>query len=841
MASLQDRLRQMPPGLKALPQLAGNLRWTWSHAADRLWQAIAPDIWAATRNPWLILQAVPQARLEQCAGEAAILEQIAQLAATRAQYMTQPTWCGERGLPRTPLTAYFCLEFGIAEALPLYSGGLGILAGDMLKTASDLGVPMVGVGLLYSEGYFRQSLDADGNQRELYPPNAAEFLPIAQATGQTNTPLAISLALPGRELTIRVWQVQVGRVPLLLLDCNDPRNSAADRGITARLYPAELETRFLQQMVLGIGGWRALTELGCSPDVCHFNEGHSALAAFERSCALARSFKIGFEDALWACRPGNIFTTHTPVAAAFDAFPRELTLRYMRPLLADAGVGEQEFLALGRGGESHAADLFIPALLAMRACGRINAVSRVHGEVSRRLFLTLFPRRPVHEVPVGHITNGIHVPSWDSAWADELWTQACGKRRWQGALEEISSAIEALDDRTLWDLRNNERRDLVGYARQRLSRQIGQRGQDTRAQKAAAQALDPNALTLGFARRFTDYKRPNLLLRDAQRLERLLTDASRPVQLIIAGKAHPQDAAGKAMIKEWVHFAQQPAMRARVIFLEDYDIELAEQLVQGIDVWINTPRRPWEACGTSGMKVLVNGGLNVSELDGWWADAYAPDVGWGVVDGPVDSSPTQDAQEAETLYRLLEKEVIPTFYERGPDGIAHRWVAMVRASMARLAPGFSSNRMLREYFETAYCPAAVAFAQRSADGAALAKELRTWAEMLRTHWSQVRLSNLECRSASGTLLFSVHVYLGEIPEGSVAVELYANPSPGEEGAASVRMQRGGPIGGMNAHFYTAEVVSTRPASDFTPRAVPCHPEASLPLELNLITWFDRRG
>ena len=589
-------------------------------------------------------------------------------------------------------------------------------------------------------------------------------------------------------------------------------------------------------MVLGMGGWRALDRLGYAPSVCHYNEGHSALGAFERICALARRLKVGFEDALWACRPGNVFTTHTPVAAAFDAFPQELVLRHMRPQLAEAGIAEQEFLALGQGPHD-AASSFIPALLAMRVCGRINAVSRVHGEVSRRLFLPLFPRRPVHEVPVGHITNGVHVPTWDSAWSDEVWTNACGKGRWHGALAEMSIAIHRLDDRLLWEMRNNQRRDLIAYARRRLARQIGQRGGDA---GTATQVLDPNALTLGFARRFTDYKRPNLLLHDTQRLQTLLTDTRYPVQLIIAGKAHPGDAPGKTMIREWVRFAMRPAVRARVIFLEDYDIDLAQQLVQGIDVWINTPRRPWEACGTSGMKVLVNGGLNLSELDGWWADAWSPDTGWGLLAGPADGS-AQDAEEAEALYRLIEQDVVPAFYARGSDGVAHRWVSMIRASMAELAPRFSSNRMLREYFQTAYCPAAIAFARRTADGAKLATELRAWAEVLQARWNQIRFGELHCRRTGDRLSFDVQVWLGEVPASSVSVELYANPNPGEEGYASTQMERGGPIGGTGAYLYVAEVTTPRPAGDFTPRVVPCHPDASVPLELNLVCWLDRRS
>ncbi|WP_029922594.1 alpha-glucan family phosphorylase [Nevskia soli] len=830
--------RPMPPGLESLPDLALNVRWTWSHAADRLWLDLAPDIWSATHNPWLLLQTVPQARLDECARDEAFLRNLARVTALRMEYLTQPTWCSQFGSAKPPLVAYFCLEFGLAEAMPLYAGGLGILAGDTLKTASDLGVPMVGVGLMYSEGYFRQVLDADGYQHELFPPNVPSTLPVAPAFDSSGVQLSIRLELPGRSLSVQVWKVQVGRVSLLLLDCNDPRNSAADRGITATLYPAGLETRFVQQLVLGIAGWRVLEALGYIPEVCHFNEGNAALVALERIRALMQEKKLGFLDALWTARAGNVFTTHTPVAAAFDTFPTEMVLKYLRHYLEEHGIGEEDFLALGRCNRSDGAEPFNPSYFGLRTAGRINGVSQIHRDVSRNLYQRLYPRRPMQEIPVEYVTNGVHVPSWDSAWSDEIWTEACGKRRWHGGLDEMGPSIEALNSQVLWGLRSKQRADLVTSARQRLARQLHQTGRDASLIEAATHVLDPNVLTLGFARRFTSYKRPNLLLHDPERLARLLRNTQHPVQFIVAGKAHPQDEAGKTMIRQWVQFSQRPDVRGRVVFLEDYDIDLAREMVQGIDVWINTPRRPWEACGTSGMKVLVNGGLNLSELDGWWVEAYTPKVGWGLQGAALGEEAAIDANEAETLYRLLEQEVVPLFYARDAEGIAQGWVTMMRTSMSILAPRFSSNRMLREYFESVYCPAATAFAQRLADGARLASELRAWASALRAGWHEIRFSNYEHQRDGDCLRFSLHLYLGEILPDSVSVEMYADAAGDDVPGAHV-MRRGSAIpGGMNAYVYIVEVQTRRPATDFTPRVVPFHPCAAVPLELELIRWHD---
>ncbi|MGD8631649.1 MAG: alpha-glucan family phosphorylase, partial [Gammaproteobacteria bacterium] len=699
-------LRKLPAGLEALSELALDLRWTWSHAGDELWRTVDPQTWERIGNPWVIVQNVPHRRLQQLAGDSDFLAELARLSEERRQYLAFPGRFSEVHADASiRKIAYFSMEFGLGEALPLYAGGLGILAGDYLKAASDLGVPLVGVGLLYQEGYFRQMLDASGQQQALYPFNDPTSLPILPALTADGDWLRIELDFPGRQVIMRVWQANVGRVSLYLLDSNDPLNAPVDRGITGQLYGGGLEKRLIQEIVLGIGGWRLLETLGIEIDVCHLNEGHAAFAVLERARYAMKKNGSTFWEALWTTRAGNLFTTHTPVAAGFDRYPPDLIEKYFpyfRNYLVDIDVSRRDLLALGRKNPNDDQEPFNMAYLAMRGCHVANAVSALHGEVSRHIFQPLFPRWPGREVPITHVTNGVHVPSWDSPWADKLWTRTCGPERWRGSAEALNEAIEGLSDEAIWSFCARERQDLIHYARVRLSRQLGQRGAEPDAIAEVEQMLDPNVLIIGFARRFAEYKRPNLLLQDKARLTRLLNHAERPVQLIIAGKAHPADVQGQALIKQWVDFVSQPEVRHRAVFLEDYDISLAQQLVQGVDLWINTPRRPWEACGTSGMKVLVNGGLNLSELDGWWAEAYSEEVGWALGDCEEHSDPQWDAVEADSLYRLLEEEVAPLFYRRDAQGIPGAWVARMRASMARLAPQFSCNRMARDYVEELY-------------------------------------------------------------------------------------------------------------------------------------------
>jgi starch phosphorylase len=831
--------RPLPEPIRDLAELTLDLRWSWCHGADALWALLDGDLWQRTRNPGLVLQNASASRLESLAIDSHFLAELQRVRDERGEYLRGRTQWDDISPPgfAGPI-AYFSMEFGITEVLPIYSGGLGVLSGDHLKTASDLGVPIVGIGLLYQEGYFRQMLDAHGRQIELYPANLPQTLPVSAVRDRDGRRLVVPVDLPGRTLRLQVWKAQVGRVPLYLLDSNDPLNSPADRGITGQLYGGGKENRLTQEIALGIGGWRLLELLGIEPAVCHLNEGHAALVTIERARAFMRRHGVGFWPALWATRAGNVFTTHTPVAAAFDTFPVDLLAQYGRDYAEELGIPPERLLALGRL-RNEPNEPFNMAFLAARTCARINAVSRLHGEVSRRIFQDLYPRWPRDEVPIGHVTNGVHMPTWDSAHADALWTAACGKSRWLGETGRLGEAVAAVADERIWDMRAAARNDLVQYARQRLAAQLGQRGADRRTIARSRDVLDPNVLTLGFARRFTEYKRPAMLLRDAARLARLLGDAARPVQIIVAGKAHPHDEQGKGYIAQWSDFARRDDVRNRAVFLEDYDMALAARMVQGVDVWINTPRRAWEACGTSGMKVLVNGGLNLSELDGWWEEAYGPEVGWGVNGGTEIGGPQDDEREAELLYRLLEQEVVPEFYRRDGGGLPRQWIARLRASMTQLTPRFSTNRMLLQYVREYYLPAAADYAARCADGAALARTLAQWDHEVRHRWEHVHTGPLQVAAVDGGWRFSLPVYLGDLPPGEVAAQLYAEAAGGQPGAL-VPMRAEGPVpGAVNGVLFGARVATARPAADYSARLVPCHPQAKVPLESNFIHWVER--
>ncbi|NOY52109.1 MAG: glycosyltransferase family 1 protein [Deltaproteobacteria bacterium] len=833
--------RKLPPGLEPCADLVTDLRWMWSHDGDTFWNDVDPETWERTRNPYVVLQNLSRERLEELAGDGKFRKELERLAEARTAYLGCSCWShGIFGETPLPTIAYFSMEFGLSEALPIYAGGLGILAGDYLKGASDLGVPVAGVGLLYQEGYFRQVVDAGGRQQEIYPYNDPASLPITPVIAGNGSWLHVAYDFPGRTVRFRVWKAQVGRVLLYLLDSNDPLNSPMDRGITGKLYGGGHEMRLAQEIALGICGWRLIEALGLPIEVCHLNEGHAAFVTLERARHLMEKEDLDFRDALRTSRPGNIFTTHTPVTAGFDLFSRDLLEKYGRDYAASLGVSPHELAALGRRDPDDSKEPFNMAYLALRTCGTINGVSRLHGKVSRRIFQDLFPRWPEQEVPVTHITNGVHVPSWDSPWADEAWTQVCGKDRWKGTLKTLTGAIlSKMSDEDLWSCRRAERADLVRYARRRLARHLGQQGLPPNRVAEAEKVLNPDALTLGFARRFAEYKRPNLLLMDPERLIRLLRDSARPVQIIVAGKAHPQDETGKELVRQWTRFAERPEVHRRVVFLEDYDMDLALEMVQGVDVWINNPRRPWEASGTSGMKVLVNGGLNLSSLDGWWAEAYSPEVGWALGDGREHPAGEWDRLEAEQLYHLLEEEVIPEFYNRNGNDLPEAWIRRIRASMAHLTPRFSSNRMVREYAEKIYLPAAAAFQQRMENRGSLAKELRNWEETLTRFWNRISWGKFNARQEPDGWSFEVLLEIGGIPADFVQVQLYAE-SANSEKAVRQEMNHEAPAPGTPSwERYTCRIRTSRPAGDFTPRLLPYHPEAQVPLELNLISWYPR--
>ena len=831
--------RAVPESLQGLATLAVDLRWSWNHGADELWQAVEPELWEATANPWLILESVSDQRLRELASDKSFLAALEQQLTAREEHFAADTWFSSEYNGRYPgQIAYFSMEFGLSEALPIYSGGLGVLAGDYLKTACDLDVPLIGVGLLYQQGYFRQVLNASGEQIEFYPYNDPTMLPVVPLRDDKGAWVRITITLPGRPLRLRTWHGQVGRRSLLLLDSNDPLNEPGDRGITSELYGGGSEMRLQQEMVLGIGGWRLLETLGMNCPVCHLNEGHAAFALLERARYFMQSNGQPFPLALRATRAGNLFTTHTPVEAGFDRFTADLFSLYFRDYASELGVELNELLSLGRVDTDNEDAPFNMAYLAIRGSGAVNGVSQLHGAVSRRIFQPLFPHWPHGEVPVSHVTNGVHVPSWDSIYADALWTETCGKSRWCGTLESLEKELRNLPDETLWHMRTQCRQQMIKFIRQRLMRQHRGRGATHEWIQAYCDILDSDVLTLGFARRFAEYKRTNLLLHDPERLVRLLSNRDRPVQLVIAGKAHPQDEKGKRLLHEWQQFIERPEVRGRVVFVEDYDLVVAEQLIQGVDVWINTPRRPWEASGTSGMKVLVNGGLNLSELDGWWAEAYTPEVGWALGDRQEHDDIEQwDAVEAEQLYRLLEQEVIPCFYQRNDNGLPHGWVDRMRESMTYLTTQYSTNRMLREYMQTYYAPLAESYQRRSAANNTLATELQQWHAHLAQHWQRIHFGSVMSQQTDERHHFQVQVYLDELRPEVIRVELYADATEADDSVCQP-LERGALLSGTNnAYVYQGSVSANRPAVDYTPRIVPVHAEASVPLEANFILWY----
>jgi len=822
-------------GIDALFELALNLHWSWNHAADELWEKLDKELWATTQNPWVILRTVSKEKIRAALGSPEFRSRLDGLLKQNRESYEPDAWVqGKHPDAGVTAVAYFSMEFMLSEALPIYSGGLGNVAGDQMKAASDLGVPVVGVGLLYGQGYFRQDFDSDGNQQALYPVNDPGQLPIRPLRQPNGEWLRLQIQLPGSKIWLRCWEVTVGRGKLYLLDSNDFANSAAHRGITSQLYGGDAEMRLKQEIVLGIGGWRLLRALGLRPEVCHLNEGHAAFATLERARCYVEDNKAAFDLAMAVTRAGNLFTTHTAVSAGFDRFDPDLIRLYLTHYAVDElGITVDELLAMGRQNPGDTSESFNMAYLAVRGSCQVNGVSKLHGQVSRHIFGPLFPRWPQDEVPIGSVTNGIHVPTWDSAAADSLWTTACGKKRWHGNRPAEDDVCQ-LTDAELWQMRQSSRELLVGRVR---TRSAFQAAAESGKIADASGIFDTKVLTAGFARRFATYKRPNLLLHDPERLIRLLSNPERPLQLILAGKAHPQDRPGQALLKQWKKFIERAEVKNRVVFLNDYDMMLAQEMVQGIDLWINTPRRPWEACGTSGMKVLVNGGLNLSELDGWWAEAYSPEVGWAIGDGlEHGEDEAWDAAEAEELYALLEREVVPEFYERNEKDMPTKWLGKVRESMARLTPEFSATRAIREYTENHYLPAAAGYLARADGNSKVGQSLLGWKQNLDQNWSSIKFGVVTVETRDGKHFFDAQVFAGAIHVEQFKVELYASSAPGNEAAIEAMTASETPAGSPGGLIYTGQIPAARPATDYTARILPSHPQASVPIEAGQILW-----
>jgi glycogen phosphorylase len=825
-------------GMDILAGLALDLRWSWDHAADELWQNLDEELWELTHNPWVVLQAVSGEQLEKQLKDPDFVKKMEELLKHKESNSSHPSWFHENHQnSKLNCVAYFSMEFMLSEALPIYVGGLGNVAGDQLKAASDLGVPVIAIGLLFQQGYFRQEFDINGTQQALFPFNDPSQLPIKPLRLEDGKWLRLKISLAGYPVWLRTWEVQVGRTKLLLLDSNDPANLPTHRSITSELYGGGDEMRIQQEIILGIGGWKLLEAMGIKPAVCHMNEGHAAFLILERACNFMKQNGTSFEVALAVTRAGNLFTTHTAVAAGFDHFEADLMRQYFEEYAKnELKISLEDLLALGRQDPYNSQERFNMAFLAIRGSGAVNGVSRLHGVVSRHLFESIFPRWPKEEIPVGHVTNGVHMPSWDSEFADKLWTNACGKDRWKWGLETIEQDLFRVPDDTLWELRNNCRNKLVEYTRKKLERQFLVSGQPPEILEAAKKLFDPDTLTLGFARRFVAYKRPNLILYDEERFIRILTNPQQPVQLVIAGKAPPYDQHGIDLIRQWMQFIQKHNLYKHIAFLGDHDMLLAEQLVQGADVWINTPRRPWEACGTSGMKVLVNGGINLSELDGWWAEAYDPKVGWALGDTQEHGdNPAWDAIEAEALYDLLEKKIIPEFYNRNENGIPVLWVERMRNSMAKLTPQYSANRTVREYTERYYLPAAANYEKRASGKGAEGIKIVNWKQVLKNNWDGIKFGELQIQKADSGYNFLISVMLNGINPATVLVELYAE---GINGSAPerIRMEPVSPVGNnFESHFMTQSGL-IRAAGDYTVRIIPDCNGISVPLEENLILW-----
>jgi len=767
--------------LAPLRELAYNLCFTWKSEIRELFQRIDPGLWSTCRhNPVLMLGLVSQERLDELSQDQGFLAQLDRVHHEFGRYMSQPRIQSEDYSPDFPIqVAYLSAEFGLASCLPIYSGGLGILSGDHLKSASDLNVPLVGVGLLYQEGYFSQYLSSDGWQMETYPLNDFANMPVTRVLGPDGKPLQVAVDFKGEPVRIALWRVAVGRIPLYLLDTNLQDNPPQFRGTTAQLYGGDREMRLRQEIVLGIGGIRALEALGIEPTVIHMNEGHSAFSALERINILRKDKGLSFDAAREIVIATTVFTTHTPVPAGNDTFDPDLVRSYFEKYAMELGINFRVLLGYGRLEPRDESEHFGMTTLALRLSSHVNGVSRLHGKVSRSIWHKIWHRHPVEDVPIDYITNGIHVPTWSSGDMAALFDSYLGPD-WSEDPdnERIWEQVEQIPATELWRAHERRREHLVSYARYRLGQQLSRRGASNEEIRAAAEVLSPEVLTIGFARRFATYKRATLLFRDPERLDHILNHPQHPAQIIIAGKAHPMDNEGKDFIRQIVHLARQERFRRRIIFLEDYNIDVALRLLAGSDLWLNTPRRPLEACGTSGMKALANGCLNLSVLDGWWDEGYHRDFGWAIGRGEVyQNHEAQDAIESQDLYNCLEKEIVPLFYRRGQAGIPREWVEKMKAGLSRLVPVFNTHRMVQEYMNRYYLPCAKRFSALCRDEFSGALSLSAWLQKVRTGWHEVSVETVLSddvleRPVGDRVEVAARVRLGSLSPEDVTVEAY---------------------------------------------------------------------
>jgi len=830
-------------------ELAYNLRWTWDHDTINLFRRLDKDLWESTgHNPVLLLGSISQERLNEAATDEGFVVQLDRICMKYHEYMrTENTWYEKHQKGKKGVIAYFSAEFGLSEALPIYSGGLGVLAGDHVKAASELGLPLVGMGIVYQEGYFRQYLNADGWQQERYPMNDFYNLPILPVKEKDGSPVIISIDFPGRKVFSRIWKAQVGRVPLYLLDTNIPENNKQDQAITDALYHGDSDLRIKQEMLLGIGGMRALQALGIEPAVCHMNEGHSAFLGLERIRMLMMEHRLSFDEGRQVAAAGQIFTTHTAVPAGIDKFSPELVDRYFGDYARGLGLSLAQFMALGRTNPLDSFEPFSMAMLAINLSSKTNAVSKLHGVVSRNLFGSAWKDLPIHEVPITHVTNGIHAKTWISDEMADMYDRYLGPKWSEDTTDSnIWRRVEDIPNEELWRIHERRRQRLVSFARARMKKQLEAKGALHSELMEATEILNPEALTIGFARRMATYKRATLLLSDPERLAKILGNKERPVQIIIAGKGHPEDTPAKELIRKLVHFSRREDVQGKFIFLEDYDMNVARWMVTGVDVWLNTPRRYLEASGTSGMKVVFNGGINVSILDGWWDEAYQANVGWSIGRGEVYADPDyQDAVESQALYDLLEKEIIPTFYERDKDGRPRQWLSRMKNSMSELCPVFNITRMVREYALRMYFPAYSRYSEFLANGAQKAKDMAVWKNNLARCWKDVHIESVESGTESkmqvgDDMRVRARVRLGQLTPEDVSVQIYHGPLDAagniNEGEIIHMMLSDETEKGSVSLFSGAIRYFKSGRHGFTVRVVPHHDDLGTPFETGLLHW-----
>lgn len=838
----------LPEALEPLKTLACNFRWTWDHATYDLLRSIDKELWEESdHNPLQVLARLSPDRIKRLAKDTSFLNRLAACKTSLDEYLASETWFDVKYPKRRDdvQIAYFCAEFGISEGLPIYSGGLGLLAGDHLKAASDLGLPLVGVGLLYARGYFRQRLNADGWQQEVYPQYDFYQMPLELVRGEDEQPIRIEVEFPDRVVTCQIWKASVGRIPLYLLDSNVLENAPSDQTITDTLYGGDEEMRIRQEMILGIGGMRALKALGISPTVCHMNEGHAAFLSVERMRQFMIERHCDFQVARQVIVAGNVFTTHTPVPAGFDLFHKDLLERYMGSSVRSVGLEYPSFLQLGRMDPENEGEAFNMALLAVKNANHVNAVSELHAKVTRGMFQERWPEYPEDEVPIEGITNGVHTMSWISSIMARLFDEYIGNAwRRDASNPELWRAVLSIPDEEIWNARENLRGDFVRFARRRLQRDLERRTMGRPDFAMIGSILDPRVLTVGFARRFATYKRATLMLSERERFLNILYNPERPVQIVIAGKSHPRDDGGKRLIQDLLNFIEHGGARTRMVFLEDYDIRVARAMVQGVDLWLNNPRRPMEASGTSGMKIVPNGGINCSVLDGWWDEAYDPEVGFAIGDRDylVDEG-QQDRLDSSSLYSLLENEIAPRFYHRSENGVPREWVQMIKRSIAKLAPRFSTARMVHDYTTKFYMPASDAYVRRNSNALSVAQNALEWRSKVQKAWPQLRIVKVEDNAKTknplgASIIVRARIDLGPLDPADVAVEaIHGKIGPNRDLVEPELSLMDHCRADGALHEYSIEIPCERPGHQgYTVRLRPTNPDVEVPQELNLVCW-----